>query len=99
MDAQEYDALIVLKARIEALADEARALQKEVSPVFKSVERRYNRMADDKPKKYAESLRLMSIGFINDNLDGVIEYADAAVDALENATADANEVKDISYNN
>ena len=41
----------------------------------------------------------MSIGFINDNLDGVIEYADAAVDALENATADANEVKDISYNN
>lgn len=77
----------------------ARALQKEVSPVFKSVERRYNRMADDKPKKYTESLRLMSIGFINDNLDGVIEYADAAVDALENATADANEVKDISYNN
>lgn len=40
MDAQEYDALVALKARIEALADEARALQKEVSPVFKSVERR-----------------------------------------------------------
>lgn len=99
MDAQEYDTLVALKARIEALADEARALQKEVSPVFKSVERRCNRMADDKPKKYTESLRLMSIGFINDNLDGVIEYADAAVDALENATADANEVKDISYNN
>ena len=31
MDAQEYDALVALKARIEALADEARALQKEVS--------------------------------------------------------------------
>ena len=64
MDAQEYDTLVALKARIEALADEARALQKEVSPVFKSVERRYNRMADDKPKKYTESLRLMSIRYL-----------------------------------
>ena len=99
MDAQEYDALVALKARIEALAEEARAIQKEVSPVFKSVERLYGKMADDKPNKYAESLRLMSISFINDNLDGVIEYAYAAVDALENATADANKVKDISYNN
>lgn len=40
MDAHEYDALVALKARIEALAEEARAIQKEVSPAFKSVERR-----------------------------------------------------------
>ena len=28
MDAQEYDTLVALKARIEALAEEARAIQK-----------------------------------------------------------------------
>ena len=76
------------------------SLSRLVSRLWRTKPARFkNRMADDKPKKYTESLRLMSIGFINDNLDGVIEYADAAVDALENATADANEVKDISYNN
>ena len=31
MDAHEYDALVALKARIEALVEEARAIQKEVS--------------------------------------------------------------------
>ena len=61
MDAQEYDALVALKARIEALAEEARAIQKEVSPAFKSVERRYYRM-DDGSRKYIEFLRLTSIG-------------------------------------
>lgn len=93
MDAQEYDALVALKARIEALAEEARAIQKEVSPAFKSVERRYYRM-DDGSRKYIEFLRLTSIGY---NLDNVLNYACAAVDALDNATADEDEVKDISY--
>lgn len=96
MDAQEYDALVALKARIEALAEEARAIQKEVFPAFKSVERRYYRM-DDGSRKYIEFLRLTSIGYVNDNLDNVLNYACAAVDALDNATADEDEVKDISY--
>lgn len=96
MDAQEYDTLVALKARIEALAEEARAIQKEISPAFKSVERRYYRM-DDGSRKYIEFLRLTSIGYVNDNLDSMLNYACAAVDALDNATADADEVKGISY--
>ena len=32
MDAQEYDTLVALKARIEALAEEARAIQKRDFP-------------------------------------------------------------------
>ena len=96
MDSHEYDALVALKARIEALAEDARAIQKEVSPAFKSVERRYYRM-DDGSRKHIEFLRLTSIGYVNDNLDNVLNYACAAVDALDNATADEDEVKDISY--
>lgn len=70
--------------------------KKEISPAFKSVERRYYRM-DDGSRKYIEFLRLTSIGYVNDNLDSMLNYACAAVDALDNATADADEVKDISY--
>lgn len=52
---------------------------------------------DDGSGKYIEFLRLTSIGYVNDNLDSMLNYACAAVDALDNATADADEVKDISY--